>query len=341
MRLRTVGAVSALALFAGLGATALAQAPGPTQERERLQSPRQQMTPGQRQGAPGGQMTPDQPRRGEQPPATERRRGQVQQQRERTKREQAEQPEGRQLKGAEQPDRRRQKAEEPTRRDRQRAEEPERKDRERAAQPERRDRERAEQPDRRRQAERPDRPRVSERQRTAVVQRFRESGAIDRARVTGVDIDISVGARVPRERIRLAPVPTVIVEEVPAYRGHLFFVVRDEIVIVEPSTYVVVDVIRLDGAPGRAAQADGGRLTLTSEQREIVLSHIDMQPEVRLGIGDVSVGMSIPRTVQLRSFPQAVIEDVPELEGYRYFVFEDEVAIVDPDERRVVLTISG
>ena len=298
-----------------------------------MQAPGQQMAPGQKQTAPGQRTAPGQQRGGE---AQERQGGQAQRGQggapeQAPEQKEAVQPRDKQPQRTEQPDRRRQKAEEPTRSQRQRAEEPERKDRERAEQPERKDRERAERPDQR--------PRVTEQQRTTVVQRFRETGAIDRARVTDVDIDISVGTRVPRERIRLAPVPAVIVEEVPAYRGHLFFVVRDEIVIVEPSTYVIVDVIRLDGAPGRAARVDG-RLTLTSEQREIVLAHIDLQPGVRLGIGEISVGMSVPGTVELRPFPRAVIAEVPELEGYRYFVFDQEVAIVDPDERRIVLTIS-
>lgn len=367
MRIKTVGAVSALALFAGLGSSALAQAPGGGQER--LQAPGQQMAPGQQETTPGQRIAPGQKGTtpgqraapGQQETAPGQQRGQAQQQRERTQRQQAEQPDRKQPQRAEQPDRKqpqraeqpdrkqpqraeqpdreRQRAQEPTRRDRQQAEEPQRRDRERAEQPEQRDRQRAEQPDGRQQAERPDRPQVTEQQRTTVVQRFRESGAIDRARVTDVDINISVGTRVPRDRIRLAPLPAVIVQEVPAYRGYVFFVVRDEIVIVEPSTYVIVDVIRLDGAPARAARA-GGRLTLTSEQRQIVLSHIDLRPEVRLGIGGVSIGMSVPQAVELRTFPQAVIEDVPELEGYRYFVFEDEVAVVDPDARQIVVTIS-
>lgn len=357
MRMKTVCAVSALALFAGVSTAAFAQAPGAGQQKEqRMQAPGQQIAPGQKQTAPGQQQrepgqraAPGRQRGGE---AQGPQRGQAQRgEGGAPERKEAVQPRDKQPQRAEQPDRERQKAEEPTRRerqraeepegkDRQRAEEPERKDRQRAEQPERKDRERAEQPDRRReQAERPDRPRVSEQQRASVRERFRESGALDRARVAGVDFNISVGTRVPRERIRLAPLPTVIVEEIPAYRGYRYFVVRDQIVIVEPSTYVIVDVIRLDGAPGRAARADG-RLTLSSEERQLVLSHIEPQAEVRLGIGDVSIGMSVPGTVELRPFPQAVIADVPELEEYRYFVFEQQVAIVDPDGRQVVLTIS-
>lgn len=40
--------------------------------------------------------------------------------------------------------------------------------------------------------------------------------------------------------VRLQPLPDDVVEVVPQYRGYDFFVVRDEIVIVEPSTYKIV-----------------------------------------------------------------------------------------------------
>ena len=82
------------------------------------------------------------------------------------------------------------------------------------------------------------------------------------------------------------------------------------------------------------------QLSLTGEQRQLVLSHINMQPAVRLGIGGISVGTTLPRNVELRSFPQPVTAEIPELRQYRYIVFENDVAIVSPNQRKVVLTIS-
>lgn len=339
MHVRTIGAVSALALFAGVSTAALAQAPGAERPgtQERMQTPGQggqQMPPGQKER--GGEQTQT-PKRGE---------GQAQQQQQRSEqpepkqRKQAEQPERKQQKQAEQPERKQQKqAEQPERKQRQQAEQPERKQPQRAEQPERKQPKRAEQPDRKQQqAERAERPRLSEQQRTTVRERIREGGALERGRVASVDFNVRVGTRVPT-RINLAPLPAVIVEEVPAYRGYVYFVVRDELVIVEPSTHVIVDVIRLEGAPARAARVEG-RLTLTPEQRRIVLSRVDMKPAVRLGIGDINVGMNLPRNVELRSFPQAVTSEIPKLREYRYIVFENDVVIVSPSQRQVVLTIS-
>ena len=60
-----------------------------------------------------------------------------------------------------------------------------------------------------------------------------------------VDFNISVGVAVPQTVVTvLRPVPTQIVEIVPAYSGYLFFITASgEIVIVHPSTYEIVYVI--------------------------------------------------------------------------------------------------
>jgi hypothetical protein len=63
-------------------------------------------------------------------------------------------------------------------------------------------------------------------------------------RVTNVNFNISVGVRVPRT-VRLVALPPTIIEIVPEYRGYLYFVFEDEIVIVEPSTMEIVAVIEV------------------------------------------------------------------------------------------------
>ncbi len=58
-----------------------------------------------------------------------------------------------------------------------------------------------------------------------------------------VNFDINVGVAVPT-RVELRPVPTIIVQLVPAYQGYLFFVTADgRIVIVAPDTREIVYVI--------------------------------------------------------------------------------------------------
>jgi hypothetical protein len=60
--------------------------------------------------------------------------------------------------------------------------------------------------------------------------------------VTNVNFSISVGTRVPRT-VEFHPVPTEIVTIYPAWRGYEFFLVRDEIVIVNPRTLEIVAVL--------------------------------------------------------------------------------------------------
>ena len=58
----------------------------------------------------------------------------------------------------------------------------------------------------------------------------------------GLDINISVGAVVPRS-VTFHPIPRDIVVIAPAYAGYLYFVIGDELCIVDPVTYEIVDII--------------------------------------------------------------------------------------------------
>jgi hypothetical protein len=57
--------------------------------------------------------------------------------------------------------------------------------------------------------------------------------------------------------VNLMPLPTTIVDLVPEYRGYDYVVANDEIVIVQPSTRNVVEVINTGGgvAMNEGAQA--------------------------------------------------------------------------------------
>lgn len=62
-------------------------------------------------------------------------------------------------------------------------------------------------------------------------------------RVGHVDFDVRVGTVVPREKIHVVPVPETLVRIEPRWRGFLYFVYEDEIVIVNPRTMLIVAVI--------------------------------------------------------------------------------------------------
>ena len=61
-------------------------------------------------------------------------------------------------------------------------------------------------------------------------------------RLARVDFQLNVGVAVPRS-VKLAPVPTTIVEIQPSWRGYEYFLVGDQIVIVNPRTMEIVAVV--------------------------------------------------------------------------------------------------
>lgn len=61
-------------------------------------------------------------------------------------------------------------------------------------------------------------------------------------RVANVDFSLDIGTRVPRT-VRLVRVPTSIIEIEPRWRGFEYFLVGDEIVIVDPNRMEIVAVI--------------------------------------------------------------------------------------------------
>jgi peptidoglycan hydrolase-like protein with peptidoglycan-binding domain len=138
---------------------------------------------------------------------------------------------------------------------------------------------------------------LSEQQRTQI----RQTVLADRSvpRVDRVDFSITVGTRVP-SRVRVVEVPQVLIEIRPEWRGHRFFVVRDEIVIVDRELAIVAvvpvggsstEIERSGPRGGMAARegSSGGSVSLSVEeirQLQIVLKEkgfFDAEPDGVLG----------------------------------------------------------
>jgi hypothetical protein len=82
---------------------------------------------------------------------------------------------------------------------------------------------------------------LSEQQRTE----FRRTiiDARGAPKVGHVDFDVAVGTVVPRDRIHVVPVPDTLVQIEPSWRGFLYFVYTDEIVVVNPHDMRIVAVL--------------------------------------------------------------------------------------------------
>jgi hypothetical protein len=176
---------------------------------------------------------------------------------------------------------------------------------------------------------------LSEQKRTSVRERISKSARANR--VTKVNFDIRVGASVPRNAT-LHVLPPDVVEIVPEYRGYRYVYVGEQIAIIDPTDYVVVAVI---GGDSRVGSRPGGRIALASDDRVFVRRHVDLGARVRLGIGAISVGMNLPDTVELRPLPDVIVQRYPDLGGHRYFVYEEDVVIVEPQSREVVLVLEN
>jgi hypothetical protein len=61
-------------------------------------------------------------------------------------------------------------------------------------------------------------------------------------RVAHVDFSLNVGAVVP-SRVHVVTLPPQIIEIHPAWRGYMYFMVGDQIVIVEPGTLRIVEIL--------------------------------------------------------------------------------------------------
>jgi hypothetical protein len=62
--------------------------------------------------------------------------------------------------------------------------------------------------------------------------------------VKDIDIDVSVGVAVPRT-VSLYVVPEEVVVIVPDYRRYKYFIYEDKVVIVDPATFEIVDILIL------------------------------------------------------------------------------------------------
>lgn len=83
---------------------------------------------------------------------------------------------------------------------------------------------------------------LSGEKRTKVQSAFRANKS--EAVVKDIDIDVSVGVAVPRT-VTLYAVPEEVVIIVPEYRRYKYFIFGDRVVIVDPGTYEIVDVLIL------------------------------------------------------------------------------------------------
>jgi len=178
---------------------------------------------------------------------------------------------------------------------------------------------------------------INDQQRTRVTQAITRLNAQP---VTNVNFSLTVGTAVPRD-VRLQTLPADVVEIVPQYRGYSFFVVRDEIVIVEPSTYKIVTVLPRSGGNTAAAPAPSrSKVSFTDRDREVVRKHVNTRTERQTTGSTAKVvvrrGERLPDSVEVEEFPETVYREAPALREYRYIHRDNRTYVVEPRERTVI-----
>jgi hypothetical protein len=156
---------------------------------------------------------------------------------------------------------------------------------------------------------------------------------------TNVNIDVNVDEPLPGN-VDLMPLPPAVVSIVPEYRGYDYVVVHDDIVIVQPSTRKVVEVIQRGGETHamREGGGHGRRLTLSQTQHRLIRDTVTREhlPEAQVQ-EQFSYGVTVPQDVTLEPVPQPLIAQIPTIEPYQMFITgDDRIVLVDPDTREVV-----
>jgi hypothetical protein len=137
--------------------------------------------------------------------------------------------------------------------------------------------------------------------------------------------------------VHLFPVPREVIGFFPRYRDYSYFVVGDEICIVDPATYEVVDVI--DEGYWRAPVRHVTGLRLSPGQIAMIRESIPRDfPEANVRLR-LALGAEISDDVVLYEFPRLVTDRVLELREFRFLVADEQIVIVDPHDRSIALVI--
>jgi hypothetical protein len=168
-------------------------------------------------------------------------------------------------------------------------------------------------------------------------ERLHRAFDMNRARVHNVNFEHHVGRRIPRH-IHLFPIPAAVFAFFPYYEDYSYFVVDDDICIVDPRTYVVVDVIDAAYWNGPPRPHVAG-LHLSAHQIAIVRESIPADfPDLGLHLR-LALGAEIPEYAALHEFAPFVLDRVAQLRDYRFLVADDQIVIVQPRDRSIALVI--
>jgi hypothetical protein len=176
---------------------------------------------------------------------------------------------------------------------------------------------------------------VNDEQRAQIVELLRRERAASNA---NINVQVNVGERLP-PRVRPRPLPPDIVRIAPQYRDYEYTVVENRIVIVDPRTREVVDILDEPGSVAEtASRFERDRILVAPEQREILKQAARRVTTV--GSSAPSGSASDSSCLTLQPVPEDLVRSNPELGSYRYLAIGDQVVLVDPRQQKIVDVIN-
>lgn len=181
---------------------------------------------------------------------------------------------------------------------------------------------------------------ATDQQRREVRQRLVGNRGAERISRRGLNATLTVGSRIPR-RHRLHRFAPALLALVPAYAAYRYLIVDDEICVVDPDTYAIVDVIPSSIEQAVSPPVQRPVLALSADQMRCIYA-VTPKDQARVDLRiRLALGAEIPRDVELFAFPEDGLACAPELAGYRYVVVQDDVIVVDPVDYSIAGVISG
>ena len=86
----------------------------------------------------------------------------------------------------------------------------------------------------------------------------------------------------------------------------------------------------------------GNTVSFSTEQRTKIRETVFKErnaPRVSKVDFSLNVGTAVPRTVHIVEVPEVIVDVHPEWRGYRYFIVNEQVVIVEPDTLQIVAII--
>lgn len=119
------------------------------------------------------------------------------------------------------------------------------------------------------------------------------------------------------------------------------FHLRSAAVVLALATGIGVAAAQTTGADTKLQLTDAQKTQIYRSLQSDMDRNTSASPAPAPGAGvELRVGAALPATVTLQDIPSQTVAQVPAMARYKFVMFGDEVAIVDPGSRQIVEILS-